>query len=149
MSNNKQTTGYICPKTTKQCDDECCVSADECHIEAWEKVVTTEEMTWDEYGNYIQGILKPSINGGDNMNNNPGNTDNTMNMTVLRNHITMYLDDIESYGTRKDLADATDVLFDFVKYIDAMGVLDGEQAMIDYNAMEEEWEMDNYNEMQQ
>jgi hypothetical protein len=25
---------YICPKTTKQCDDECCVSADECHIEA-------------------------------------------------------------------------------------------------------------------
>jgi len=24
---------------------------------------------------------------------------------------------------------------------------DDEQAMIDYNAMEEEWEMDNYNEM--
>ena len=79
MSNNKQTTGYICPKTTKQCDDECCVSADECHIEAWEKVVTTEEMTWDEYGNPI--------------------------------------------------------------------VINDEQAMIDYNAMEEEWEMDNYNEM--
>ena len=98
----------------------------------------TTNMTWDEYGN-----PKPSINGGDNMNNNPGN--NTMNMTDLRNHITMYLDDIESYGTRKDLADATDVLFDFVKYINA---LDGEQAMIDYNAMEEEWEMNNYNEMQ-
>jgi hypothetical protein len=28
-------------------------------------------------------------------------------------------------------------------------VVDDEQAMIDYNAMEEEWEMDNYNEMQQ
>jgi hypothetical protein len=96
----------------------------------------TTDMTWDEYGN-----PKPSINGGDNMNNNPGN----LNMTVLRNHITMYLNDIESYGTRKELADATDVLFDFVKYINA---LDGEQAMIDYNAMEEEWEMDNYNEMQ-
>jgi hypothetical protein len=26
--------------------------------------------------------------------------------------------------------------------------MDDEQAMIDYNAMEEEWEMDNYNEMQ-
>ena len=104
----------------------------------------TTDMMWDEYGN-----PKPSINGGDNMNNNPGNTDNnTMNMTVLRNHITMYLDDIESYGTRKELADATDVLFDFVKYIDAMGVSDDEQAMIDYNAMEEESEMDNYNEMQ-
>jgi hypothetical protein len=71
----------------------------------------TTDMTWDEYGN-----PKPSINGGDNMNNNPGN----LNMTVLRNHITMYLDDIESYGTRKDLADATDVLFDFVKYINAL-----------------------------
>ena len=101
----------------------------------------TTDMTWDEYGN-----PKPSINGGDNMNNNPGN--NTMNMTVLRKHITMYLDDIESYGTRKDLADATDVLYDFVKYIDAMGESDDEQAMIDYNAMEEESEMDNYNEMQ-
>ena len=73
-------------------------------------------MQWDEYGN-----PKPPMGEGDNMNNNPGNTDNnTMNMTVLRNHITMYLDDIESYGTRKDLADATDVLFDFVKYINAL-----------------------------
>ena len=104
-------------------------------------------MTWDEYGNYIQGILKPNINGGDNMNNNPGNTDNTINMTVLREYITMYLDDIESYGTGKELADATDVLFDFVKYINALGESDDEQAMIDYNAMEEEWEMDNYSEM--
>ena len=101
----------------------------------------TTDMTWDEYGNYIQGILKPSINGGDNMNNNPG----TLNMMTLREYITMYLDDIESYGTEDQLNEATDVLFDFVKYIDAM---DGEQAMIDYNAMEEESEMDNYNEMQ-
>jgi hypothetical protein len=101
------------------------------------------DMTWDEYGN-----PKPNINGGDNMNNNPGNTDNNLNMTVLREYITMYLDDIESYGTRKELADATDVLFDFVKYINAMGVSDDEQAMIDYNTMEEESEMDNYNEMQ-
>ena len=106
------------------------------------------DMTWDEYGN-----PKPSINGGDNMNNNPGNTDNnTMNMTVLREYITMYLDDIESYGTEDQLNEATDVLFDFVKYLDAMrgmveGETDDEQAMIDYNAMEEEWEMDNYNEM--
>ena len=101
------------------------------------------DMTWDEYGN-----PKPSINGGDNMNNNPGNTDNNLNMTVLREYITMYLDDIESYGTEEVLNEATDVLWDFVKYINAMGVSDDEQAMIDYNAMEEEWEMDNYNEMQ-
>jgi hypothetical protein len=37
------------------------------------------DMTWDEYGN-----PKPPTGGGDNMNNNPGNTDNNLNMTVLR-----------------------------------------------------------------
>jgi hypothetical protein len=26
--------GYICPQTKKQCHDECCVSAEDCHIEA-------------------------------------------------------------------------------------------------------------------
>jgi hypothetical protein len=26
-------------------------------------------------------------------------------------------------------------------------IIDGEQYIIDYNRMEEEWEMDNYNEM--
>ena len=113
--------------------------------ETWELNLKLNQIQHDEYGNPI-----PPTGGGEitvGRNNNPGNTNNnTMNMTVLRKHITMYLDDLESYGTRKETADATDVLFDFVKYINAM---DGEQAMIDYNAMEEEWEMDNYNEMQQ
>ena len=45
------------------------------------------------------------------------------------------------------------MLNDFVVYLKSMRELvedgtDDEQAMIDYNAMEEEWEMDNYNEMQ-
>jgi hypothetical protein len=26
--------GYICPQTKKQCDDECCVSAEDCHIKS-------------------------------------------------------------------------------------------------------------------
>jgi hypothetical protein len=26
--------GYICPHTKKQCDDECCVNAENCHIKA-------------------------------------------------------------------------------------------------------------------
>ena len=30
----QETQGYICPQTKKQCDDECCVSAEHCHIEA-------------------------------------------------------------------------------------------------------------------
>jgi hypothetical protein len=93
--------------------------------------------------------LKSQLYGGDNMNNNPGN----LNMTVLREYITMYLDDVETYGDEKELDEATTILYDFVLYINSMrglvdGETDGEQAMIDYNAMEEKWEMDNYNEMQ-
>jgi hypothetical protein len=44
MNNNKQnseeqTQGYICPVTKVQCDDECCVSAEDCHIKAWDKII--------------------------------------------------------------------------------------------------------------
>ena len=100
--------------------------------------------------------LKSQLLGGDNMNNNPGNdvtTDNPLNMTVLREYITMYLDDVETYGDETELNEATNVLYDFVLYVNSMrglveGETDNEQAMIDYNKMEEEWDMDNYNEMQ-
>jgi hypothetical protein len=30
----QETQGYICPQTKIQCDDECCVSAEDCHIKA-------------------------------------------------------------------------------------------------------------------
>jgi hypothetical protein len=30
----QETQGYICPHTKIQCDDECCVSAEDCHIKA-------------------------------------------------------------------------------------------------------------------
>ena len=43
-----------------------------------------------------------------------------MNKTKLREFITMYLDDIESYGTETELNEATDVLFDFFKYVEAL-----------------------------
>ena len=100
--------------------------------------------------------LKSQLLGGDNINNNPGNdvtTDNPLNMTVLREYITMYLDDVETYGDETELNEATNVLYDFVLYVNSMrglveGETDNEQAMIDYNKMEEEWDMDNYNEMQ-
>ena len=107
----------------------------------------TIDMTWDEYGN-----PKPIINGGDNMNNNPGNTNNnTMNMSVLREHITLYLNDISSYDDENSLTEATTVLDDFVLYVESMGVSisDDEQAMIDYNAMEDESESNDIREMQQ
>ena len=110
-------------------------------------------LQWDEYGN-----PSPILDGGEmTMNNNPGNnmtTNNPLNMTALRTYITMYLDDIDAYGEEDELTEATNVLHDFVTYLKSMrglteGETDDEQAMIDYNAMEEEWEMDNYNEMQQ
>ena len=33
-SKGSETEGYICPVTKVQCDDECCVSAEDCHIQA-------------------------------------------------------------------------------------------------------------------
>ena len=107
----------------------------------------TTDMQWDEYGN-----PKPSINEGDNMNNNPGNTNNnTMNMSVLREYITLYLNDISSYDDENLLTEATNVLNDFVLYVESMGVSisDDEQAMIDYNVMEDESESNDIREMQQ
>jgi hypothetical protein len=31
--------GYICPRTNLQCDDECCVSAEDCHINASDELI--------------------------------------------------------------------------------------------------------------
>ena len=105
---------------------------------------TTTDMMWDEYGN-----PNPPTGGGDNMNNNPG----TLNMRALREYITMYLDDIDAYGEEDELTEATNVLYDFVMYLKSMrglteGETDDEQAMIDYNAMEEESEINDIMEMQ-
>jgi hypothetical protein len=38
------TQGYICPVTKVQCDDECCVSAEDCHIEAGVGILSSEEI---------------------------------------------------------------------------------------------------------
>ena len=43
-----------------------------------------------------------------------------MNKTKLREMMSMYLDDIEHYGDEKELHIATDVLFDFFKYVEAL-----------------------------
>jgi hypothetical protein len=91
------------------------------------------------------------IDGGEitiGRNNNP---DNTLNMTALRNYITMYLDDIESYGEENELTEATNVLYDFVMYVNELKpMVDGEtdesdyeQYMDEYNAMEEESEIND------
>jgi hypothetical protein len=38
------TQGYICPVTKVQCDDECCVSAEDCHIEAGVGIISSGEI---------------------------------------------------------------------------------------------------------
>jgi hypothetical protein len=35
--NNQKTAGYICPATKEKCNDECCVSAEQCHLKESEK----------------------------------------------------------------------------------------------------------------
>ena len=111
------------------------------------------DISWDQYGNPITG-------GGEMMmgrnNNNPGTS---IDMDALISCISLYLNDIESYGRVGEHEEAINVLNDFVEYIDSMNGrdatpiiekqwLDNEQEMNDYNAMEEKWDMDNYNEMQ-
>ena len=44
---------------------------------------------------------------------------NTVNMSALREAITMYLNDVDSYGDDKQLRESIDVLHDFVVYLNA------------------------------
>ena len=46
---------------------------------------------------------------------------------------------------RSKLGNTIGVTWD--EYGNPVPVINNEQSIIDYNAMEEEWEMDNYNEM--
>jgi hypothetical protein len=43
------TQGYICPVTKVQCDDECCVSAEDCHIEAGVGILSSGEIKEKTY----------------------------------------------------------------------------------------------------
>lgn len=51
--------------------------------------------------------------------NNPDNN-TTVNTPSLRKHITNYLNDISTHGTRNELIEATNVLHDFMLYINEM-----------------------------
>ena len=75
-------------------------------------------LQWDEYGNPSPLTGETAKLTGDNPDNIM--TDNHLNMSVLREYITMYLNDISSYDDEHQLTEATTVLDDFVKYIDAI-----------------------------
>lgn len=48
MEKQETSKGYICPKTQLQCDDECCVSAEQCHIQESEGLGLKSEMTIEQ-----------------------------------------------------------------------------------------------------
>ena len=65
-----ESQGYICPQTKKQCKDECCVSAEDCHIQAGIGVIfdckdettssQTEKSDFDKpFVNFAKQYFKP------------------------------------------------------------------------------------------
>jgi len=54
--NDETKEGYICPATKVQCDDECCVSAKDCHIQSSVGVLSDSsqtEISDEEIENYL------------------------------------------------------------------------------------------------
>ena len=115
------------------------------------------DISWDQYGNPIIDGGETTMGERNNTNNNPGTL---INMDALISCISLYLNDIESYGRVGEHEEAINVLNDFVEYIDSMNGrdatpiiekqwLDNEQAMNDYNAMDEESDLNDIREAQQ
>jgi ABC-type phosphate/phosphonate transport system substrate-binding protein len=48
--------GYICPHTKKQCDDECCVSAQNCHIKT--SIGVLEETKQETFEDAVKPLMK-------------------------------------------------------------------------------------------
>jgi hypothetical protein len=72
------------------------------------------DISWDQYGNPIIG------NGETMMERNNHNPGTSIDMDDLRTCISLYLNDIESYGRVGEHEEAINVLNDFVEYIDSM-----------------------------
>jgi len=52
--------GYVCPQTKIQCDDECCVSAEDCHIEASIGILSEPKQEYNNL-NYGGGFTEEDI----------------------------------------------------------------------------------------
>ena len=60
----KETQSYICPQTKMQCDDECCVSAEDCHIEQSIGVISDcEPKQEQEVCNHCGKTLREQMKG--------------------------------------------------------------------------------------
>jgi len=58
----QETQGYICPQTKLQCRDECCVSAEDCHIEAGFGIISDceppKQETLENLKNQLKKVIK-------------------------------------------------------------------------------------------
>ena len=79
---------------------------------------TDENITTDKNINHPRWTSTTTWDKLDTKNRTTGKN-NTVNMSALREAITMYLNDVDSYGDDKQLRESIDVLHDFVVYMDA------------------------------
>ena len=79
---------------------------------------TDENITTDKNINHPRWTSTTTWDKLDTNNRTMGNN-NTVNMSALREAITMYLNDVDSYGDDKQLRESIDVLHDFVVYLNA------------------------------
>ena len=79
---------------------------------------TDENITTDKNINHPRWTSTTTWDKLDTNNRTMGNN-NTVNISALRESITNYLNDVDSYGDDKQLRESIDVLHDFVVYMDA------------------------------
>ena len=80
---------------------------------------TDENITTDKNINHPRWTSTTTWDKLDTSNNRTMGKNNTVNISALREAITMYLNDVDSYGDDKQLRESIDVLHDFVVYLNA------------------------------
>ena len=81
---------------------------------------TNENITTDKNINQPRWTSTTTWDKLDTSKNRTTGKNNTVNISALREAITMYLDDVDSYGDDKQLRESIDVLHDFVTYLNAV-----------------------------
>ena len=80
---------------------------------------TNDNITTDKNINHPRWTSTTTWDKLDTSNNRTMGKNNTVNISALREAITMYLNDVDSYGDDKQLRESIDVLHDFVVYLNA------------------------------
>jgi hypothetical protein len=65
----QETQGYICPHTKIQCDDECCVSAENCHIKESLSILSEPEQKYETERMYSEEDIMNALHSVELKNN--------------------------------------------------------------------------------